>query len=327
MTYPQSGGYGYGQNPQGGQDPQQYGQQAQQGQYGQQYQAGQYGQQAQQQYGQAQYGQQDQYGQAQYGDQAQYGYGAPQQPKAPQQLPATTPKILAAVIGGLGVITLFCGFLTGSSITAGAGRYSSTYSQKLFSTEFSVPYGLLAVAALIALVSLILGAEKWVVGTVFSLTVVSVLVTIFQFSTNQADNGAGAIVLLITSILAAIAAVVWLLIEGGQLKLADATATAAAGVAAPAVDTSAQAAAQPAAAGYEASSGYGYGQQAAQTPAAQTPAAEATTQYGQGQYGQYAPTQYGAQTSTPAATGSDATTAFPKPSTDPGSATPQSEQQ
>ena len=310
MTYPQSGGYGYGQNPQGGQDPQQYGQQAQQGQYGQQYQAGQYGQQGYGDQSQGQYGQQaqQQYGQQQYGQQAQYGYGAPQQaPKAPQQLPANTPKILAAVIGGLGVITLFLGFLAGWK----ASVYGSTASAKLFETFYVTPYAILVVAGLIALASLILGAEKWVVGSVFALTTVSAFVTIFQFATVEYDNGAGAIILLITSILSFLAAIVWLLIEGGQLKLADA-------VAAPAVDTSAQA--------QQSSTDYSYGQQA-QSAAPQAQQSQASqsqaSQYGQAQY---APTQYGA----PASTGQQAdgaTTAFAKPNTDPGSANPQSEQQ
>ncbi|QRY63115.1 DUF5336 domain-containing protein [Gordonia sp. PDNC005] len=323
MTYPQSGGYGYGQDPQGAQN-QQYGQQgydAAQGQYGQ---AAQYGQQAQDPYGQ----------------QAQYGYGAPQQPvPAPSQgLPANTPVIVAAVIGALGVITLFCGFLAGYSFDG--GEYSSRDSVKIFETSFGVPWALLAVAGLVALTTFALGVEKWVVGSVLALTVVSAFGTVFIFAgadAGSASNGAGAIVLLITSILSAIAAVVWLLIEGGQIKLAPADAAAAAGsvgYAAPAADqytaapqtadpyaaqqqAAAQQAQQPAA-GY----GYGYGQQgqaaASQQPEAQgyTPATQAisTNQQPAGGYGQPAGDV-------------NATTAFVKPNTDPGAASPQSEQQ
>lgn len=300
MSYPQSGGYGYGQNPQGAQ---QYGQPAD---YGQQY-AGQYGQ---QQGYDAQAQAQAQYAQQQYQQQAQYGYGAPQQPANPG-LPANTPLILASVIGALGVITLFCGFLAGVEYDTG---YGST-SGKLFEAQYNAPYILIAVAGLVALTSFALGFEKWIVGSVLSLTVVGALVTIFVFATNEADNGAGAIILLITAILSAIAAVVWLLVEGGQIKLAEAVATPAAATAATAADASQQYGAQQQAAQQQAAApaadyGYGYGQQAqAQQPQAPQ----------QAQPGQYAPTQYGQPGD------SNATTAFSKPATDPG-ANPQSEQ-
>lgn len=329
MTYPQSGGYGYGygQDPQAAQN-QQYGQQ----QYGQQgYDAtqGQYGQQAQ--YGQQQYGQQaaaqDPYGQQPAGQdpygqqQAQYGYGAPA--PAGQGLPANTPTILAGVIGGLGVITLFCGFLAGAKYD---GAYLST-SSKLFESAFVGPYVLLAVAGLIALVTFVLGTEKWAVGSVFAL---SALVTIFQFATADADNGAGAIVLLITSILSAIAAVVWLLVEGGQIKTAPADATAAAaassaGYSAPAADAyGAQQAAQPQAQAGQpqaqsSSYGYGYGQQGAAQAQPEAQNYNAATQAVS--TGQQAASGYGQSDV-------NATTAFVKPNTDPGAAaTPQSEQQ
>jgi len=320
MTYPQSGGYGYGQDPQGAQN-QQYGQQGYdpaQGQYGQ---AAQYGQQAQ-----AQYGQQ---AQDPYGQQAQYGYGAPQAPAPSQGLPANTPAIVAAVIGALGVITLFCGF---------AEAYSDI-GMKLFESFYTAPYLAVVVAGLIALSTFVLGAEKWAIGTVFASTVAAAVVTVLVFATTEGENGTGAIILLITSILSAIAAVVWLLIEGGQIKLAPADAAATAGsvgYAAPAADQYAaapqtadpyaaqqQAAAQQAqqpSAGY----GYGYGQQAqGQAPATQQPEAQG-----------YTPATQAISTNQQPAAGYgqpagdvNATTAFVKPNTDPGAATPQSEQQ
>ena len=313
MSYPQSGGYGYGQNPQGSQ---QYGQPADYGQvpadYGQQY-GGQYGQ--QQGYdaqAQAQYGQQ-------YQQQAQYGYGAPQQPANPG-LPANTPTIIAAVIGALGIITLFCGFVGAIGVPDG---YSGT-APKLYESFYVGPYVLIAVAGVVALTTFILGVEKWVVGSVFALTVVGALVTIFQFSTAEGDKGTGGIILLITSILAAIAAIAWLLVEGGQIKLADP-------VAAPAgVDASQYAAQQQqAAAAPGVDYGYGYGQQyqqqaqAAQVQPGQAQAGQA--QAGQAQPGQYAQTQYGQSAHAQQPGDSSATTAFVKPATDPG-ANPQSEQ-
>ncbi|WOC11559.1 DUF5336 domain-containing protein [Gordonia sp. MP11Mi] len=309
MSYPQSGGYGYGQNPQGAQP---YGQPAD---YGQQYEGQQYGQQgydaqAQQAQAQAQ-AQQGQYAQQQYQQQyqqGQYGYGAPQQPANPG-LPANAPTILAGVIGALGIITLFCGFLGAVGVPDG---YSGT-APKLYESFYVGPYVLVAVAGVTALTTFILGIEKWVVGSVFAFTVIAAFVTIFQFSTAEGDKGVGGIILLITSILSAIAAVVWLLVEGGQIKLADAVATpaAAAPVAADASQYGGahQAAAPAADYGY----GYGYGQQAPAQPAA--PQAQ-PGQYAQTQYGQSAQAQPGDQ---------NATTAFGKPATDPG-VNPQSEQ-
>lgn len=273
MTYPQSGS-GYGQGDAGAQSA--YGQQ----QYGQQ-QAG-YGQ---QQYGQPQaaYGQQ-QYGQQQYGQQG-YGYQAPK--PAGQGLPANTTTILAGVIGGLGVIMLFLGFLAGAK----AEGYRTTVTAKVFETNFVGPYVLLAVAGVLALVTFLLGREKWVAGGVFALTTVSALVTIFQFSTVEYDKGVGAILLLIFSILAFLASVVWLLIEGGQIKTAPAVAATPG-----AADASAQQ--------------YSYGQQAQQPaaygqsdPAAQSP------------YGQPAQSGYGqpSSPSNPAPGASDSTTVFQQP--------------
>ncbi|KXT56507.1 hypothetical protein Y710_13575 [Gordonia sp. QH-12] len=296
MTYPQSGS-GYGQGDAGSQSA-----------YGQQY--GQQSGYGQQQYGQQQYGQQAGYGQQyaaqqQYGQQG-YGYQQPQQP-ASQGLPANTTTILAAVIGALGVITLFCGFVAGFKET---GPYGAQYSAKLFETEFATPYGLIAVAGVLALVTFLLGTEKWVAGVVFALSTVGALITVFQFATADAGKGAGAIILLITSILAFLAAVVWLLIEAGQIKTAAADASAA--VAAPAAAHAAPAA-DPAASSY----GHGYGQQA-QQQAAQQPAAgygqQAQASYQPGSsYGQPSATPSYGQSDTPPASDAGATTAFVKP--------------
>ncbi|GAA4641458.1 DUF5336 domain-containing protein [Gordonia humi] len=303
MSYPQSGGYGYGQNQQG-QQP--YGQQAD---YGQQY-GGQYGQ--QQGYdaqAQAAAQQQAQYGQ-QYQQQAQYGYGAPAAPANPG-LPANTPTILAAVIGALGVITLFCGFLGAYSAPDG---YSGAVP-KLFESSYVGPYVLVALAGLIALTTFVLGVEKWVVGSVFAATVVAAFVTIFQFATQDGGRGVGAIILLITAILSAVAAVVWLLVAGGQVKLADAVADPAA----VAQQQAAQQQAAPQAPAVDYGYGYGYGQQA---PAQHTPAPQSAAQPAQAQPAQYAQTQYGQPAQQAPAGDSNATTAFVKPPTDPGTATP-----
>ncbi|ALG83853.1 DUF5336 domain-containing protein [Gordonia phthalatica] len=290
MTYPQSGS-GYGQGDAG---QQQYGQQAG---YGQQ----QYGQQAG--YGQQQYGQQ----QAGYGQQ-QYGYQAPKPPS--QGLPANTPTILAGVVAALGIITLFCGFLPGGGTDSqtvevpgmpGLSQTVQGTNFKLFITAFATPWALLAVAGVIAAITFLLAAEKWVVGVITSLTAVSALSTIFLFF--DADGiKAGAIILLITSILALIASVLWLLIETDKIKTAPAVAAAA-----------------PAAA----ASAYGYGQQAqAQQPqqAQQSygqPSAQPTYQAGSA-YGQPAAQGYGQPDSSPsnpapAAGDAGATTAFQQP--------------
>lgn len=332
MTYPPSGsgqsGYGQGDAGQYGQQAaygQQYGQQA--GGYGQQPGDQQYGQQAygQPQYGESQYGQ-TQYGQSQYGQQqyaqqqyGQQGYGYQAPKPASQGLPANTPTILAGAIAALGVIMLFCGFLAGYRET---GPLGTEFSAKLFETPFVAAYGLLAVAGFVAAASFALGAEKWVVGSVFALTGVPAFMTIFMFVSIDATKGVGAIVLLVFSVLAFLASIAWLLIEGGQLKTA---ATAEASAATPAA-TAAQAPAAPAA---DASSyGYGaYGQQAPptaaygqQSQAAYQPSAgygQPAAQYGQAEQGQAAE-QAGA-TSSPSnplpATDADAgaTTAFVKP--------------
>ncbi|MCF8570254.1 DUF5336 domain-containing protein [Gordonia sp. HY002] len=328
MSYPQSGGYGYGQNPQGAQ---QYGQPAD---YGQQYGGQQYGgQQYGAQYGQQGYDAQAQYGQ-QYQQQAQYGYGAPQQPANPG-LPANTPTIIAAVIGALGIITLFCGFLDGYSAQMDGGE-----GVQLFQSHFVLPYALVALAGLLALTTFLVGSTKHFVAVVTSVAVAAAIITIFQFSMidplfkEGGERGAGAIVLLITSILSAIAAIAWLLVEGGQIKLAAAGATQAA-----TVDASQYAAQQQAAAAPGADYGYGYGQQyqqqaqAAQAQGAQAQAAQpqagqaqaGQAQAGQAQPGQYAQTQYGQSAHAQQPGDSSATTAFVKPATDPG-ANPQSEQ-
>lgn len=243
MTYPQSGpGYGQGDSGQP-QYQQQYGQQAGYGQ---------------QQYGQQQYG-----AQAGYGQQGQqYGY---QPPKPPSQgLPANTPMILAAVVGALGLITLFCGFVPGvGTKSESVGAYTvEGISIDLFLSAFATPWILLAAAGAVAGTTFLLGIEKWAVGVASSLSIISAVATIFIFAVADGVK-IGAIILLITSILAAAASVLWLLVEGGQVQTAPAVATAGA-QAAPA------AASDP--------SAYGYGQPAGQ----QQPAAQS--------YGQPAPT-------------------------------------
>lgn len=199
MSYPgqDQGGYGqpdYGQQPQYGQEPQ----------YGQQ------------DYSQPQYGQQDysqQYGQGQYG-QPQYG-------AAPSQgLPAITPKILAAVVGGFGVLQLFLGFLGAADVKG------SSDGPKLFESQFVAPYLLVVVAGLLALTTLLGGASKETVAIIASLNVVAVFVTIFQFASMDGDAGGGAIVLLIFSILLALVSVFWLVVAAGFVKVAPAAAAA-----------------------------------------------------------------------------------------------------
>ncbi|WP_207924508.1 DUF5336 domain-containing protein [Gordonia zhaorongruii] len=380
MTYPQSGGYGYGQNPQGAQTPgqdQQFGQyqgspypgsqypagqyptgqyqdaqypagqypagqypagqysagqypagqypagQYQDAQYpGGQQQAAQYGQgydaQAQQQY-QQQYGQQP-YAQQQY-PQASYGLGAQQQPPTKpksQGLPANTPAIIAAVIGALGVITLFCGFLSGYNPKNDNGEGVS-----LFQTHFVLPYGLVVLAGFLALSTLLVGTTKHYVAAIASVGATAAFAAVFQFASIDplfeeiGTRGAGAMLLLITAILVFVAAVVWLLVESGQLKLAPANATATSGATASPQATAQQQADQ----GYAA----GYGQPAQQVDD-QAQSAYGYSAYGQGaQASDVAPTT---MTSAPGAVSEDAgaTTAFQKPVTDPGS-NPQAEQQ
>ncbi|AVL99737.1 hypothetical protein C6V83_05065 [Gordonia iterans] len=290
MTYPQSGPnygqsdsgqgqqYGAGQygQPQYGATPQYgsdqygsapYGQQQQYGAGGQQYGTG-----AQQQYGSAQqYGQQ-QYGQ-QYGESPQY-----QAPKPPSQgLPANTGQILSLVVGALGVVMLFCGFLAGYKVD---GEYISR-SVKLFETGFVAPYSLFVVAGVLGLLTLLAGAGKQVVAGITALSLVAAIVTIFQFATND-GNGVGAILLMVFSILGTLAAAVWLLVECGQIKTAPAGAAASADSAA-ATSAAATSAASTSAAG---AAGYSYGDQGAsgQAPSGQAPSGQAPS--GQAPYGQ-----------------------------------------
>ena len=304
MTYPQSGS-GYGQGDAG---QQQYGQP----QYGQQ--AG-YGQ---QQFGQQQYGQQAGYGQQQFGQQ-QYGYQAPK--PASQGLPANTPTILAGVVAGLGVITLFCGFLNAGTLSV-SGSSKEAGLGKLFESAYALPWGFIAVAGLLAATTFLIGHTKGVVAALVALTGVGALGSIFVISTGSGKGdfgmfdtselktsaGVGAIILLVFAILAFAAAVFWLLIEGGQVKTAPAAdaSGAAAATAAPA------AAAAPA---------YGYGQQAQAQQQAQPSygqqSAQPTYQAGAA-YGQPAAPAYGQPDSSPsnpvpAAGDAGPTTAFQKP--------------
>ncbi|MBM7367429.1 DUF5336 domain-containing protein [Gordonia hydrophobica] len=305
MTYPQSGpGYGQGDAGQSAYGQQQH---AQQAGYGQQ----QYGQQAG--YGQQQYGQQAGYGQQ------QYGYQAPKPPS--QGLPATTPTILAAVIGALGVITLFLGFLSAGTFS-GSGTSKDIEIGKLYETAYALPWGLLAVAGLLAATTFLVGHSKGVVAALTALTGVGALATVFVISTGsgkgglgaydsseiKSSAGVGAIILLIFAILSFIAAIFWLLIESGQVKVAGATAAdaSAAQAVAPAVDTSA----------------YGYGQQAQQS-ASYGQQAPTTYQAGQS-YGQPAASGYAQPTSSPSnPLPSNPLPSTPLPSTpaDPGATT------
>jgi len=288
MTYPQSGsGYGQGSYGQGEGQPQ-YGQQAQYGQSDQYGQAAQYGQ---------QYGQSAQYGQAQYDpqQQAQYGYGQQQYtaPKPPSQgLPPQTGLILAATVAGLGILMLFLGFL--------AGYKGGDESVKLFETFFALPWALFAVAGVAAALTFIVGAGKQFVAGITALTVTSALISIFQFATkglyDGADKGAGAIILLIFTILGAIAAVLWLLIEAGFVQVAPAAA-------APAAEAAAASGAAPAAeqsAGYDYSAAYGQ-----QASTGSSPAASPAGDYGQASTGSAYGQAYGQSASTgSASTGS-----------------------
>ncbi|WP_454162248.1 DUF5336 domain-containing protein [Gordonia iterans] len=291
MTYPQSGPnygqsdsgqgqqYGAGQygQPQYGATPQYgsdqygsapYGQQQQYGAGGQQYGTG-----AQQQYGSAQqYGQQ-QYGQ-QYGESPQY-----QAPKPPSQgLPANTGQILSLVVGALGVVMLFCGFLAGYKVD---GEYISR-SVKLFETGFVAPYSLFVVAGVLALLTLLAGAGKQVVAGITALSLVAAIVTIFQFATND-GNGVGAILLMVFSILGTLAAAVWLLVECGQIKTAPAGAAASADSAA-ATSAAATSAASTSAAG---AAGYSYGDHGAsgQAPSGQAPYGQSSGAHAAPSYG------------------------------------------
>ncbi|MFZ2509914.1 MAG: DUF5336 domain-containing protein [Gordonia sp. (in: high G+C Gram-positive bacteria)] len=301
MTYPQGPGYGQGDSGQG----------QGQGQYGQ------YGAPAPQ-YGQPapQYGQQ---APSQYGQQPQQQYGAPAQysaPKPPSQgLPHNTAQILALVVGGLGVITLFGGFLAGYK---GGNEYVGTITVKLFATAFATPWALVAVAGVAALLTLLVGSSKHYAAAVASLSVVAGFATIFQFASTDAETGAGAIVLLITSILSAIVAVGWVLVESEQIKVAPApvagvTSAGLGGYAAPVAPSYGGSAYEaPATPSYEAPS---YAAPSYETPSYEAPA---TPSYG----GSEAATSY-----TPSHSASEsATTYTPLPDTgdsavDAGSAT------
>lgn len=272
MTYPQSGpSYGQGDPGQG----QQYGsgQYGQAPQYGQEnYGAGQYGQAPQPQYGQEQYGQEQygsgqygqghqygqgqygsgQYGSGQYGGQPQQQYGGQQQyaaPKPPSQgLPHNTVQILAAAVGALGVIMLFLGFLPGYKAESFRGESQTV---KVFETHYATAWGLFAVAGVAALLTFLVGAGKQYVAAVASLSVVAALITIFQFATADvgpaASNGTGGILLLVFTIIGAIVAIAWLLVEVEVVKTAPAPAGVTSGAhAAPAQSAAAPGASAPA---------------------------------------------------------------------------------
>ncbi|GAB87857.1 DUF5336 domain-containing protein [Gordonia rubripertincta] len=342
QQYPQSGQQSYGQSPQQGYG-QQYGQNPQQGygqqQYGQQQGYGQqYGQNPQQGYGQQQYGQQQGYG--------QYGYGQQQQPAKPpsQGLPPFTPTILAGVIGLFGLVVLFSGFL------AAARAYD--FSVQLFQTPFNAPYALVAVAGVLALISLIPGVKVAAAPIVAALTIPAFLITLFLFLSVD-NNASGAIVLLIFSLLSALLAIVWLLVEAGVVKVAPAlaapsSATGPIATATSGSDASAgqQAAGQAQAHGDAQASAYGagsgqsqYGQQSSANydpsaysqasdtgqsgyPSAQSGQASAPGESGYGGYtpGQYSAGASGAQSGGASASESEAgpaadhsTTVFQKP--------------
>ncbi|AZZ83197.1 DUF5336 domain-containing protein [Gordonia alkanivorans] len=284
MTYPTGG---YGQQPESGQSHGQYGQQyPQSGQqsYGQGPQQGygqQYGQNPQQGYGQ-QYGQQQGYGQQQYGQNpqqgyGQYGYGQQQPVKPPSQgLPAITPTILAGVIGLFGLVVLFSGFL------AAARAYD--FSVELFQTPFNAPYALVAVAGVLALISLIPGVKVAAAPIVAALTIPAFLITLFLFLSVD-NNASGAIVLLIFSLLSALLAIVWLLVEADVVKVAPALAA----------PSSATGPITAATSGTEASAGQqaaGQGQAHGDAQATAYGAGSGQSQYGQQSSANYDPSAY-----------------------------------
>ncbi|MGW6032924.1 DUF5336 domain-containing protein [Gordonia terrae] len=286
--YPQSGAHNTG--PQGSPAPgsDQYGQAQQYGGqqgYGQQYgQAGQsygqgqpgYGQSPAQGYGDQGYGQQG-YGQPGYGQQGQqgygqYGYSQPPVKQPSQGLPAITPVLLAAAIGAFGLIVLFSGFLSAAE--------TYDFALKLFQTQYNAPYTLISVAGILALISLIPGIKVPAAPIVASLAITSFLITLFQFL-NIDDNGAGAIVLLIFTLLSAVLAVVWLLTDAGVIKVAPAVGDATAAVA-----PGSSAATQSDTGAHQQTGGYGD----AQTTAYGTGSAQA--QYGQQASANYDPSAY-----------------------------------
>jgi hypothetical protein len=266
QQYPQGGQQSYGQNPQQGYG-QQYGQNPQQG-YGQQY-GQQQGYEQQQGYGQQQYGQPQGYG--------QYGYGQQQPAKPPSQgLPAITPTILAGVIGLFGLVVLFSGFL------AAARAYD--FSEQLFQTQFNAPYALVAVAGVLALISLIPGVKVAAAPIVAALTNPAFLITLFVFLSVD-NNASGAIVLLIFSLLSALLAIVWLLVEAGVVKVAPALAA----------PSSATGPITAATSGTEASAGQqaaGQGQAHGDAQATAYGAGSGQSQYGQQSSANYDPSAY-----------------------------------
>ena len=317
MSY-QPGG-GYGQQP--GASGQPYGQQY--SGYGQQ--SG--GQQAPQSYGQPSYGG----GQQSYGQQPQqsqqspgrYGYGAaPSTPAASggHGLPANVQLILAAAVGGLGLLAMFCGFLAGAS----AGEQSVPVFGS--GSQFGAPYVAIVVAAFLALTYFLPGGKTPPVAVIAALTVAGTVVALFAMvakGDSGFDTGAGAIILLVTGILMSIAAVLWLLVDAGLVKAAGATTTSPsagtppAGSAAPAPSASSSEPQAPSYGGYGATQyGPSYGQGQSSPGAGKPPTDPGAASTGGPSYGSYG--------STP---GSDsATTAFNNPG-QPGAGQPGAGQQ
>lgn len=176
------------------------------------------------------------YGQPDYGQQyGQPAYGQPQYPQPSQGLPPLTPRILAAVVGGLGVLQLFLGFLGVASIETPdwvhdipaeyRGEYTSQDSPKIFESWAVMPYVLLALVGLLALATLVIGTSKQLVSLIASLGIAAMLVTIFQFASfetgDEISYGAGFIVLLIFSILIALVSIFWWIVAAGFVKVAS----------------------------------------------------------------------------------------------------------
>ncbi|RPA65692.1 hypothetical protein EF294_02800 [Gordonia oryzae] len=262
--YPQQPTYGQGYGQTAGQQgygQQGYGDQSAYGQQGYGQQSG-YGQQGygsghgQQDYGQQGYGQQG-YGQQGYGQQGygQQGYGQTYgQPAAPKQpfagVPPIVAPVLAATIGVLAVVLLFCGFAAGYTIQ---GSVASD-TQKLFASDLSAAYVLVVATGFLAFTGLIKSYR--VAPIVAAGATAGVLLTIIMYSGADLDessnysrgHGAGAIILLVLSILIFLLAIGWLLVDLGVVKTA----------AAPETGTPAQTT-DPAAASTPAAAAYGYG--------------------------------------------------------------------
>lgn len=232
------------------------------------------GQQPPQSYGQPAYGGQPSYGQQPPG-RYDYGAQAPVQPRPSAGLPANVRLILAAVVGGLGVLTLFCGFLPG------VREGSASIPVFGAASQFAAPYLAIVVAGLLALTFFLPGDKTPPVAVVTALTLGGTVVALFAMISKgdyAPDTGAGAIILLVVGVLMSIAAVLWLLVDSGLVKTAD-TATAAPGVSsAPGVPN---APGTPAAPGD--SSGYA-------APPAPAPSSSDPQSYGS--YGTYGATQY-----------------------------------